>query len=145
MSLLTSTSTERVGVSSIGLASITKAEVSSLESFDNKLAMLTSVMPQTAGDGTFKRTGVGTIIGFTTVTGSVFIDGDLTVTGIATYDQLNAEQSQIGILTVFTALDASDAISSFKDTTVERNLRLSVSPLLVYLLLPMVTSPSTAT
>ena len=116
--------TERVGVSSIGLASITKAEVSSLESFDNKLSYVDIGYDRAVGDGSFKRTGVGTIIGFTTITGSVFVDGDLTVTGIATYDQLNAEQSQIGILTVFTALDASDAISSFKDTTVERNLEV---------------------
>ena len=116
--------TERVGVSSIGLASITKAEVTSLESFDNKLSYVDIGYDRAVGDGSFKRTGVGTIVGFTTVTGDIFIDGDLTVTGIATYDQLNAEQSQIGILTVFTNLDAGDAISSFKDATVERNLEV---------------------
>ncbi len=55
--------------------------------------------------GSFFRTGVGTIVGFTTITGNLFLDGDLTVTGVQSVGQLDANQSRIGILTVFDAIN----------------------------------------
>ena len=56
-------------------------------------------------------TGLSSFLGFTTFRGDVFVGGALTVTGIASYNQLDAKQSQIGILTVSTDLDVLGTLS----------------------------------
>lgn len=98
-----------VGVATIGLASVTNLEVTDAEVFQSRIGVATvgfaSVGVGTEDGGLFV-VGVNTFIGFTTFTGDVFIDGGLTVTGPATYAQLDAQQSQIGILTVFERLDS---------------------------------------
>lgn len=85
-----------IGVSTIGFATIT-------ELFTEDLTVV----------------GTSTFVGFVTVTGDVVIDGDLTVTGITTFRQLDAEQSQIGILTVSKYADVSDLIVSGFSTFVD--------------------------
>lgn len=100
------------GVSTIGLASITNAEVSFLDVRDEKVGASTiGVLSVTEA---LAVTGPSTFVGFTTMSGDLFVDGNLTVTGFVSFTQLNADQSQIGILTVFDALDASTAIGTFK-------------------------------
>lgn len=78
-------STSRTGVSSVGIITVGYGDTT---------------------DGTFFRTGVGTIVGFTTYKGDVFIDGNQTITGVSSYAQLDAEGSRIGFLTVTRYLDA---------------------------------------
>ena len=115
-----------IGIATVGFATITTLEATSIDAFEANVGFQT-VGFLTVTEG-FNVTGVSTFVGFSTFSGDVYIDGDLTVTGVATYAQLNAEQSQIGILTVFTALDGSTAISSFRTLeTIESALLQGVS------------------
>ena len=106
------------GVTTLNIADVSNAEIDIAEITDATISTsrigFSSVGILTVGfgsatDGSFYRTGVGTIVGFTTITGDLFVDGDFTVTGIQSVGQLDAEQSRIGILTVNRYLDA-DAI-----------------------------------
>ena len=100
------------GVGTIGLASITTAQVSFLDVRDETVGASTiGVLSVTEG---FAVSGFSTFVGFTTMSGDLFIDGNLTVTGFVSFTQLNADQSQIGILTVFDALDARTGVGTFK-------------------------------
>jgi len=100
------------GVGTIGLASITTAQVSFLDVRDETVGASTiGVLSVTEG---FAVTGFSTFVGFTTMSGDLFVDGNLTVTGFVSFTQLNADQSQIGILTVFDALDARTGVGTFK-------------------------------
>ncbi|AIX42764.1 hypothetical protein Syn7803C17_260 [Synechococcus phage ACG-2014f] len=100
------------GVGTIGLASITTAQVSFLDVRDEVVGASTiGVLTVTEG---FAVTGFSTFVGFTTMSGDLFVDGNLTVTGFVSFTQLNADQSQIGILTVFDALDARTGVGTFK-------------------------------
>ncbi len=94
----------------IDTALITDATISTSRIGFSSVGILTVGFGETTA-GSFFRTGVGTIVGFTTITGDVFIDGNQTITGISSFSQLDAQQSQIGILTVFDLLD-SDFIFS---------------------------------
>ena len=109
------------GVTTLNIADINDAEIDTALITDATISTsrigFSSVGILTVGfgnttDGSFFRTGVGTIVGFTTITGDVFIDGNQTITGISSFTQLDAEQSQIGILTVFDLLDSDFIISS---------------------------------
>ena len=103
------------GVSTFNLVDAGQAEIDILETTEATISTsrigFSSVGILTVGFGSvtepsFFRTGVGTIVGFTTITGDLFVDGDVTVTGVSSYAQLDAEQSRIGILTVNKYLDA---------------------------------------
>ena len=87
------------GVATIGFASITDANVGVLTAGISSVGFLTVGTGSTT-DGSFFRTGVGTIVGFTTITGDLFLDGDLELTGSQIIPQLDADQARIGILTV---------------------------------------------
>ena len=101
-----------IGVSTIGFASITDAFVGGavtvtridVEEIDIDRAgvgVLTVGLGFSETDPTFFRTGVGTIVGFTTVTGDFFVDGDLTVTQQFTVKDLGAENLEVtGIGTI---------------------------------------------
>ena len=52
------------------------------------------------------------------------IDGDLRVTGFASYNQLDAKQSQIGILTVGTRLD-SNGTAEFENVAISTGLNVT--------------------
>ena len=103
------------GVTTLNVADIVDAEIDVAEITDATISTsrigFSSVGIITVGygnteDGSFFRTGVGTIVGFTTITGDLFVDGNVTVTGVSSYAQLDADQSRIGILTVNKYLDA---------------------------------------
>ncbi len=109
------------GITTLNLADISDTEIDTAIITDATISTsrigFSSVGILTVGFGSitepsFFRTGVGTIVGFTTITGDVFIDGNQTITGISSYSQLDAEQSQIGILTVSKLLDADYIFSS---------------------------------
>ena len=121
------------GIATIGLASITTLEATDIFANDvvinNNLSAggITTVFDLEV-DNSLQITGPSTFVGFTTMSGDLFIDGNLTVTGFVSFTQLNADQSQIGILTVFDALDASTAIGTFKHLeTVDSALLSGVS------------------
>ena len=121
------------GIATIGLASITRLEATEIFANDvvinNNLSAggITTVFDLNV-DNSLEVTGPSTFVGFTTMSGDLFIDGNLTVTGFVSFTQLNADQSQIGILTVFEALDASTAIGTFKHLeTVDSALLSGVS------------------
>ena len=107
------------GIATIGLASITRLEATDIFADDIEVgsnlnvAGITTVFDLEV-DNSLQVTGPSTFVGFTTMSGDLFVDGNLTVTGFVSFTQLNADQSQIGILTVFDALDASTAIGTFK-------------------------------
>ena len=97
------------GIATVGLASISLLEATTINAFEGDFAELTSEIATIGVDSTSSAlfvTGINTFIGFTTFTGDVFVDGDFTVTGIQSVGQLDAKQSQIGILTVFDRLDS---------------------------------------
>ena len=109
------------GVSTLNIADISSAEIDTAVLTDATISTsrigFSSIGTLRIGfgdeeQGTFFRTGVGTIIGFTTITGDVFIDGNQIITGVSSYSQLDAAQSQIGILTVSKLLDADFIFSS---------------------------------
>ena len=121
------------GIATIGLASITTLEATDIFAHDvvinNNLGVggITTVFDLEV-DNSLQVTGPSTFVGFTTMSGDLFVDGNLTVTGFVSFTQLNADQSQIGILTVFEALDASTAIGTFKHLeTVDSALLSGVS------------------
>ena len=121
------------GIATIGLASITTLEATDISANDvvinNNLSAggITTVFDLEV-DNSLQITGPSTFVGFTTMSGDLFIDGNLTVTGFVSFTQLNADQSQIGILTVFDSLDASTAIGTFKHLeTVDSALLSGVS------------------
>ena len=101
---------EVTGVATVGLLSATDAEITNLEVFDSKVAQeevgIVTIGTGSSETSSFFRTGIGTIVGFTTITGDVFIDGNLDVSRSTTFKQLNADQSVIGILTVTDILDS---------------------------------------
>lgn len=121
------------GIATIGLASITRLEATDILTDDLEVGTNLNVSGITTVfdlnvDNSLEVTGPSTFVGFTTMSGDLFIDGNLTVTGFVSFTQLNADQSQIGILTVFEALDASTAIGTFKHLeTVDSALFLGVS------------------
>jgi hypothetical protein len=121
------------GIATIGLASITRLEVTDIFADDVEVGSNLNVSGITTVfdlnvDNSLEVTGPSTFVGFTTMSGDLFIDGNLTVTGFVSFTQLNADQSQIGILTVFESLDASTAIGTFKHLeTVDSALFLGVS------------------
>ena len=121
------------GIATIGLASITRLEATDILTDDLEVGSNLNVSGITTVfdlnvDNSLEVTGPSTFVGFTTMSGDLFIDGNLTVTGFVSFTQLNADQSQIGILTVFEALDASTAIGTFKHLeTVDSALFLGVS------------------
>ena len=103
------------GVTTLNVADVSSAEIDVAEITDATISTsrigFSSVGILTVGygnstDGTFYRSGVGTIVGFTTITGDLFVDGDFTVTGVQSVGQLDAAQSRIGILTIGQYLDA---------------------------------------
>ena len=99
----------QIGVATVGLLSATDIEAVDLEVSTSRTGIATVGFASVGVDTTSPAlyvVGVNTFIGFTTFTGDVFIDGDLTVNGITTFAQLDAEQAQIGILTVFQRLDS---------------------------------------
>ena len=102
---------EIVGFSSIGVATITEADVEDLDVEYLRVGTYATFGSDPSA-GILSVTGVSTFTGFTTFSGDVFIDGDLTVTGIASYNQLDADQSQIGILTVSNYLNVQDIIQN---------------------------------
>ena len=105
----------QVGVASVGLASVTKLEATTIEAFETLVGTSTVGFASVGIDtlsGALYVTGINTFIGFTTFTGDVFVDGDFTVTGLQSVGQLDAKQSQIGILTVFERLD-SQGVADF--------------------------------
>jgi len=121
------------GIATIGLASITRLEATDILTDDLEVGTnlnvggITTVFDLNV-DNSLEVTGPSTFVGFTTMSGDLFIDGNLTVTGFVSFTQLNADQSQIGILTVFEALDASTAIGTFKHLeTVDSALLSGVS------------------
>ena len=121
------------GIATIGLASITRLEATDILTDDLEVGTnlnvggITTVFDLEV-DNSLQVTGPSTFVGFTTMSGDLFVDGNLTVTGFVSFTQLNADQSQIGILTVFEALDASTAIGTFKHLeTVDSALFLGVS------------------
>ena len=121
------------GIATIGLASITRLEATDILTDDLEVGTnlnvggITTVFDLNV-DNSLEVTGPSTFVGFTTMSGDLFIDGNLTVTGFVSFTQLNADQSQIGILTVFEAVDASTAIGTFKHLeTVDSALFLGVS------------------
>jgi len=99
-----------VGVATVGLLSATDAEISTIE-FENASGDRIDVDYASIGDdennGALNVLGVSTFTGLTTFGGDVFISGDLTVSGVTSFAQLDAEQSQIGILTVSKILDSN--------------------------------------
>lgn len=116
---------EVTGVATVGLLSATDAEITNLEVYKSEVNRETvGVLTVTKA---FSLTGPATIIGFTTTTGDVFIDGDLTVTGITSFRQLDARQSQIGILTVFDILDSQGITTATNLTVTEDFQSLGVS------------------
>ena len=101
-----------IGIATIGFASITNELVGLSTVEEQRVGILTVGFGKTVGDGTFYRTGIGTIVGFTTFKGDIFIDGNQTITGVVSFSQLDANQSRIGILTVNTLLDSDFILSS---------------------------------
>ena len=104
----------RIGVASIGVATITTADITDAtvdfaDIVDAEVGVASITYAEVGSGSTTERalnvTGVSTFTGFTTFTGDVFVDGDFTVTGVTSFSQLDAAQSQIGILTVFTRAD----------------------------------------
>ncbi|QLF86306.1 hypothetical protein CC030809_00258 [Synechococcus phage S-CAM7] len=104
--------TANITTSYTGFASITNETVGLSTVDEQRVGILTVGFGKTVDDGTFFRTGIGTIVGFTTYKGDVFIDGNQTITGVSSYSQLDAAQSRIGILTVNNLLDADFIFSS---------------------------------
>ena len=103
---------ELVGISTIGFADITDL---------NAGVATVGILTVTES---FFSTGVSTFVGVTSIFGSAIVDGDLTVTGVTTFNQLDAEQSQIGILTVTTELDANGVINA-EDVVIEQDLTVA--------------------
>ena len=101
-----------IGIATVGFASITNELVGLSTVEEQRVGILTVGFGKTVGDGTFFRTGIGTVVGFTTFKGDVFIDGNQTITGVVSFSQLDANQSRIGILTVNTLLDSDFIFSS---------------------------------
>lgn len=117
--------TSRTGVASVGLASITRAEITSLDAYETNVAISTIGFAEIGtglGDGALLVTGINTFIGFTTFLGDVYVNGDLTVTGVTSFKQLDAAQSQIGILTVGTRLDAN-GIADFESVDISQDFQ----------------------
>ena len=97
------------GIATVGLASVSLLQATTINAFEAEIEELTADTAAVGVDSTSSAlfvTGINTFIGFTTFTGDVFVDGDFTVTGIQSVGQLDAKQSQIGILTVFDRLDS---------------------------------------
>jgi hypothetical protein len=104
--------TANITTSYTGFASITNETVGLSTVEEQRVGILTVGFGKTVGDGTFYRTGIGTIVGFTTYKGDIFIDGNQTITGVVSFSQLDANQSRIGILTVNDLLDSDFIFSS---------------------------------
>ena len=120
-------STSTTGIATIGLASVTRLEATSIDAYETNVAISTVGFAEVGtalGESALLVTGISSFVGFVTVTGEIYLDGDLTVTGVTSFAQLDSAQSQIGILTVGQALDASDAISSFKSLQVLESTEL---------------------
>ena len=117
-----------IGVATVGLVSATSAEIDDLDVATARIGVSTTGYAEIGIGATTDRallvTGVSTFIGFTTFSGDVFVDGDFTVTGIASYNQLDAKQSQIGILTVGTRLD-SNGTAEFENVAITTGLTVS--------------------
>lgn len=95
-----------IGVATVGLVTAKAGEFTKLDVFESNVEKETvGVLSVTDA---FSVTGPSSFVGFTTYTGDVFVKGDLTVTGVTTFAQLDAQQSQIGILTVFNILESQE-------------------------------------
>ena len=122
----TNAQTSQIGVATVGFATITDAFIG-----------VSTVEYARIGVGTEDRalyvSGVSTFVGFTTFTGDVFVDGNLDVTGIVSFIQLDAQQSQIGILTVSEYLQVGDILqepagfSTFNRFTAQAGVITSVT------------------
>ena len=102
--------TAQIGVATVGLLSATDIEVTDLEVFQSRTGVATvgfASIGVSTETGALYVVGVNTFVGFTTFSGDVFVDGDFTVTGLQSVGQLDAAQSQIGILTVFRELNSN--------------------------------------
>ena len=105
---------------------------------DSTFATINSANIGTAGIGSayigdLYVTGPSTFSNNVYIKGTVVIDGDLSVTGVATYQQLDAAQSQIGILTVSNYLDVNNIIqettgfSTFSNFTANSGVITSIT------------------
>ena len=111
-----------IGIASVGLASITNLEVTTIKAFEqfvdeSTLGIASIGVSTDVTSPALYVSGINTFIGFSTFTGDVFVDGDFTVTGIQSVGQLDAAQSQIGILTVFDSID-SQGIADFEQVSI---------------------------
>ena len=106
----------RVGVltANVGVVTTLNVEESDTNRANIGIATVgfTSIGTGSTTEGAMFVVGVNTFIGFTTFTGNVFIEGDLDVTGITSFNQLDAAQSQIGILTVFDYADLNGFVDA---------------------------------
>ena len=105
----------QIGVATVGLLSATNIEATQIDNqFSN--TGLATVGFATIGIGTEDSalfvTGLSTFVGIVSILGDALVDGDLTVTGITTFEQLDADQAQIGILTVRNILDSNGIIDA---------------------------------
>ena len=116
-----------IGVATVGLVSATSIEVEDLEAGTARIGVSTTgyavIGTGATTDGALLVTGVSSFVGYTTFFGNVTVGGGLTVTGITSFNQLDAKQSQIGILTVG-KLD-SNGEASFENVAISTGLEVT--------------------
>lgn len=118
----------QIGVATVGLVSATDIETVDLEVATARIGVSTTGYAVIGTGATTDRalsvTGLSTFIGLTTFVGDVYVNGDLDVTGITSFNQLDAKQSQIGILTIGSKLD-SNGTADFENVAISTGLEVS--------------------
>ena len=125
-----------IGVATVGFASIASETVgiSSIEFADiedAQVGLLTVTSYATIGIGStnvgiLSVTGISSFTGLVTTRGNLYIDGDFFVTGAQNVQQLNADQSRIGILTVTNFLDVKNLFQSEPGISTLRDVEFNI-------------------